>query len=57
MNQEIALNTNTIEDMEVQPPILNKESKKVGLKIHIGKIKFMANFVTTQKIEIEGKEI
>ena len=34
-----------------------RKAKKVGLKIHRGKTKFMTNFVTTQKIEIEGIEI
>ena len=43
--------------MEVQLNILNEESNKVGLKIHRGQTKFMTNFVTTQKIEIEGIEI
>ena len=43
--------------MEVQLNILNEESKRVGLKIHRGKTKFMTNFATTQKIEIEGIEI
>ena len=43
--------------MEVQLNILNEESKKVGLKIYRGKTKFMTNFVTTQNIETEGKEM
>ena len=54
---DVALTTGTVEDMEVQLNILNEESKKVGLKIHRGKTKFMTNFATTQKIEIEGIEI
>ena len=44
---DVALTTSTVEDMEVQLNILNEESKKVGLKIHRGKTKFMTNFVTT----------
>ena len=52
-----ALTTSTVEDMEVQLNILNEESKKVGLKIHSGKTKFIKNFVATQLIEIEDKEI
>ena len=43
--------------MEQQLNILNKQSKRVGLKIHRGKTKFMKNFATTQKIEIEAIEI
>ena len=43
--------------MEVQLHIPNGESKKIGLKIHRGKTKFTTNFVATQKIEIEAKEI
>ena len=54
---DVALTTNTIEDMEQQPNILNEQSKSVRLKIHRGKTKFMTNFATTQKIEIEGIEI
>ena len=54
---DVALVTSTVEDMEVQLNILNEESKKVGLRIHRGKTKFMTNSVTTQNIEIEGIEI
>ena len=54
---DVALTTSSVEDMEVQLNILNEESKKVGLKIHRGKTKFMTNFVTTQAIKIEGIEI
>ena len=43
--------------MEQQLNILNEQSKRVRLKIHRGKTKFMTNFATTQKIEIEGIEI
>ena len=54
---DVALTTNTIEDMEQQLNILNEQSKRVGLKIHRGKTKFMTNFAKTQKIEIDGIEI
>ena len=43
--------------MEQQLNILNEQSKRVRLKIHRGKTKFMKNFATTQKIEIEAIEI
>ena len=43
--------------MEVQLNIIIEKSKKVGLKVHRDKTKFMTNFVTTQKIETECKEI
>ena len=36
---------------------LNHESRRIGLKIHRGKTKFMTNFETTDKIKIEGIEI
>ena len=45
---DVALTTNTVEDMEQQLNILNEKSKRVGLKIHRGKTKFMTNFATTQ---------
>ena len=43
--------------MEIQLNILNQESKKVGLKIHRGKTKFMTNYETSEKIEIDNIEI
>ena len=43
--------------MEIQLNILNQESRKIGLKIHRGKTKFMTNYETAQKIEVEGIEI
>ena len=46
---DVALTTNTIEDMEQHLNILNEQSKRVGLKIHRGKTKFLTNFSTTQK--------
>ena len=36
---------------------LNKESKKVGLKMHKGKTKYMTNVATDEKIFIEDQEI
>ena len=38
---DIALTTNNVDDMEQQLNILNDQSKKVGLKIHRGKIKYI----------------
>ena len=40
---DVALTANSVEDMEIQLDILNQESKKIGLKIHRGKTKFMTN--------------
>ena len=42
-----------IKDIEVQLNSLNKESKRIGLKIHKGKPKFMANFQTNESIVVE----
>merc|ERR1712228_745443 len=45
---DVALIANSLEDLEIQLNILNEESKKVGLKIHRGKTKFMTNQETSQ---------
>ena len=54
---DVALTTPSVEDMEVQLNSLNKESKKIGLKIHKGKTKFMTNFQTNESIVVENDEI
>ena len=36
---------------------MNSESKKIGLKIHKGKTKFMTNYDTNESIEIENEQI
>ena len=43
--------------MEVQLNSLNKESKKIGLKIHKGTTKFMTNFQTNESIVVENDAI
>ena len=43
--------------METQLNDLNKESKKVGLKMHKGKTKYMTNFKTDETIKVEDQEI
>ena len=43
--------------MEGQLHSLNKDSKKIGLKIHEGKTKFMTNFRTDVSIIKENDEI
>ena len=43
--------------MEVQLNSLNKESKKIGLKIHKRITKFMTNFQTNESIVVENDEI
>ncbi|XP_072025174.1 uncharacterized protein [Amphiura filiformis] len=40
---DVALVTTSVKDMEVQLNDLNKGSKKIGLKIHKGKTKYMTN--------------
>ena len=37
--------------------LINDESKKIGLKIHRGKTKYMTNFNTNKKIIVENTEI
>ena len=43
--------------MEVQLNSLNKENKKIGLKIHKGKTKFITNFQTNKSIVVENDEL
>ena len=54
---DVALTTTSVKDMEVQLKSLNSESKKIGLKIHKGKTKFMTNYDTNESIEIENEQI
>jgi len=54
---DVALTTSTVKDMETQLNDLNKQSKKVGLKMHKGKTKYMTNFKTEETINIEDHEI
>ena len=53
----IALITTTVRNMEEQLNMINDESKKIGLKIHRGKTKYMTNFNTKKKIIVENTEI
>ena len=43
--------------LEIQKTCLNKEGKKIGLKIHKGKIKFMTNFQTYEYIVAENYKL
>ena len=54
---DIALITTTVRNMEEQVNMINDESKKIGLKIHRGKTKYMTNFNTNKKIIVENTEI
>lgn len=54
---DVALCTTNTEQMESHLNILNKESKKIGLKIHKGKTKYMTNFVTKKAIQVENEVI
>ena len=54
---DVALTTSTVKDMEIQLNDLNTGSKKVGLKMHKGKTKYMANFDTDESIKVEDHEI
>ena len=55
--EDVASTTTSVKDMEVQLKSVNSESKKVGLKVHKGKAKFMTNYDTNESIEIEDKQI
>ena len=52
---DIALITTTVRNMEEQLNMINDESKKIGLKIHRGKTKYMTNFNTNKKISREHR--
>ena len=54
---DVALTTEDVEDMEHQLNTVNKESLKIGLKIHNGKTKFMTNIDTADNIQIGRTEI
>ena len=53
---DVALTTSIVKDMETLLHDLNKESKKVCLKMHKGKTKYMANFKTDETIEVKTKK-
>ena len=48
---DVALTTSTVKDMETQLNDLNTESERVGLKMHKGKTKYMANFNSNDTIK------
>ena len=54
---DVALCTEDTKQMERNLNILNANSKKVGLKIHKEKTKYMTNYETTQQLEVENKVI
>lgn len=54
---DVALTTTSVKEMEIHLNRLNTESKKIGLKIHKGKTKFMTNFETDDTIAVENEEI
>ncbi|GFN74508.1 endonuclease-reverse transcriptase [Plakobranchus ocellatus] len=45
------------EEMEEHLERLNSESKKVGMKIHKGKTKYMTNYITERPILIDNENI
>ena len=47
---DVALIANSVADMEVQLNNLNRESIKIGLKMHKGKTKYMTNYITHKNI-------
>ena len=49
--------TSSVKDMEIQPNDLNKESKKIRLKIHKGKTNYITNFQSDKTIGIENETI
>ena len=54
---DIAPITTTVRNMDEQLNMINDENKKIGLKIHRGKTKYMTNFNTNKKIIVEYTEI
>ena len=54
---DVGFITTSVKNMELQLNDLNRESKRIGLKIHKGKTKFMTNFQTSDTIKIENEEI
>lgn len=54
---DVALVTSSVADMEIQLSDLDSESKKIGLKMHKGKTKYMTNYTTDDTIKIENHEI
>ena len=54
---DVALTTTSVKEMEEQLIRLNRESNKVGLKMHKGKTKFMTNFTTQETITIDNHQI
>ena len=53
----MALITTSVKDMEIQLNDLNKESNKIGLKIHKGKTKYMTNFQSNETITVDNETI
>ena len=47
---DVGFTTTTVRNMELQLNDLNKASKKIGLKMHKGKTKYMTNFQTSDTI-------
>ncbi|PIK41247.1 hypothetical protein BSL78_21886 [Apostichopus japonicus] len=53
----VALITTSVKVMEVHLNNLNIESKKIGLKIHKGKTKYMTSYQSDETIMVEKEEI
>ena len=56
-DDDAALTTEDVKDMEYLLNAVIEESLKIGLKIHKGKTRFMTNIDTTDNIKINGTEI
>ena len=54
---DVALCTENEQQMEVNLNIINKESKKAGLRIHKDKTKYMTNYASNKTITVEEKNI
>ena len=54
---DVVIITNTIKYMEFQLNVINQESKKIELKIYRAKTKFMINYETSEKVEIDNIDI
>ena len=54
---DVGLFTASVKDLEHQLNEVNTASKKIGLKIHKGKTKYMTNFETNETLKIEDESI
>ena len=56
-DDDVALTTEDVKDVEHESNTMTEESLKIGLKTHKGKTKFITNTDTTDNIQINGTGI